>query len=386
MTKSNSDKVPRTTTHRSPFKDITNSSTIENANVTTNSQQARKNTWYARLSDEKRTAFLENRCMSRQEKKAQPLNIITGQLTPEAHASLGSKECTPLSNITNPHTNDGRCTGDCTTIVRHSEDVNVERKRTGHNWYARLTDEQRAEHLHKLQLARLQKKVVADSVTVELPDSSYSRSSPGSASTVPISKSSTCLPVGRHKATTATGAASAKQRQPSAGEASPGLTHYGSTQSSITCVGHTLVGEPNTGEDVSDDWLHRNPTYVRGARSVNTIVTSYGLGQGRLNTIVTSYRLEESTDNMTLCPQVLSLVRPLNDKVLSDEIYEHTIYHPAKHTHFAALPGIYDRTLTLNGFSKVNLILLAWQLHFGLHSSSTTQMLILYLEKSRFLP
>ncbi|XP_048574224.1 uncharacterized protein LOC125554883 [Triticum urartu] len=118
--------------------------------------------------------------MSRQEKKAQSLNIVTGQLTPEAHASVGSKEC--------------------------------------------------------------------------------------SASTVPISES-TCLLVARHKATTAIGAASVKQRQPSVGEASPGITHYGSAQSSITWVGHTLVGEPNTGEDVSDDWLHRNPTYVRGARS-----------------------------------------------------------------------------------------------------------------------
>ena len=78
---------------------------IENANVTTNSQQARKNTWYARLSDEKRAAFLDKHRMSRQEKKAQSLNIVTGQLTPEAHASLGSKECTPLSNITNTHTN-----------------------------------------------------------------------------------------------------------------------------------------------------------------------------------------------------------------------------------------------------------------------------------------
>ncbi|KAM3206336.1 hypothetical protein ACQJBY_061802 [Aegilops geniculata] len=262
MTKSNADKVPRTTTHRSPFTDITNSSTIENANVTTNSQQAKKNTWYARLSDEKRAAFLEKRRMSRQEKKAQSLNIITGQLTPEAHASLGSKECTPLSNITNTHTNDARCTGDSTATVQHSEDANVGRKRTANNWYARLTDEQRAEHLHKLRLARLQKKVVHDSVTVKVPHSSYSQSSPGSTITVPTSES-TCLPVARHRSTTATGA----QRQPSAGEAPPGITHYGSAQSSITRVEHTLVGEPNTEDNDSDHWLHRNPTYARGARS-----------------------------------------------------------------------------------------------------------------------
>lgn len=40
-------------------------------------------------------------------------------------------------------------------------------------------------------------------------------------------------------------------------------------------------------------------------------------------------------------------------QVLSDEIYEHIIYPPAKHTSFASLPGMWERTLTVNGFSKV---------------------------------
>ncbi|GFP98117.1 bifunctional aspartate aminotransferase and glutamate/aspartate-prephenate aminotransferase [Phtheirospermum japonicum] len=38
--------------------------------------------------------------------------------------------------------------------------------------------------------------------------------------------------------------------------------------------------------------------------------------------------------------------------VLSDEIYEHIMYSPATHTSFASLPGMWDRTLTVNGFSK----------------------------------
>lgn len=38
--------------------------------------------------------------------------------------------------------------------------------------------------------------------------------------------------------------------------------------------------------------------------------------------------------------------------VLSDEIYEHIIYPPATHHSFAALPGMWERTLTVNGFSK----------------------------------
>lgn len=54
--------------------------------------------------------------------------------------------------------------------------------------------------------------------------------------------------------------------------------------------------------------------------------------------------LEEIADIVKKHPRLL---------VLSDEIYEHIIYHPAKHTSFAALPGMWERTLTVNGFSKV---------------------------------
>ncbi|XP_062098679.1 bifunctional aspartate aminotransferase and glutamate/aspartate-prephenate aminotransferase-like [Humulus lupulus] len=38
--------------------------------------------------------------------------------------------------------------------------------------------------------------------------------------------------------------------------------------------------------------------------------------------------------------------------VLSDEIYEHIMYAPATHTSFASLPDMWERTLTINGFSK----------------------------------
>ncbi|KAK3278876.1 Aspartate aminotransferase, cytoplasmic isozyme 1 [Cymbomonas tetramitiformis] len=38
--------------------------------------------------------------------------------------------------------------------------------------------------------------------------------------------------------------------------------------------------------------------------------------------------------------------------VISDEIYEHIMYAPASHCSFAALPGMWERTLTVNGFSK----------------------------------
>jgi len=38
--------------------------------------------------------------------------------------------------------------------------------------------------------------------------------------------------------------------------------------------------------------------------------------------------------------------------VLSDEIYEYITYPPYAHVSFAALPGMWERTLTVNGFSK----------------------------------
>ncbi|XP_068637343.1 bifunctional aspartate aminotransferase and glutamate/aspartate-prephenate aminotransferase [Aristolochia californica] len=49
--------------------------------------------------------------------------------------------------------------------------------------------------------------------------------------------------------------------------------------------------------------------------------------------------------------------------VLSDEIYEHIIYPPATHTSFASLPGMWDRTLTVNGFSKA-FAMTGWRLGY----------------------
>ncbi|KAL0344359.1 UNVERIFIED_CONTAM: Bifunctional aspartate aminotransferase and glutamate/aspartate-prephenate aminotransferase [Sesamum angustifolium] len=49
--------------------------------------------------------------------------------------------------------------------------------------------------------------------------------------------------------------------------------------------------------------------------------------------------------------------------VLSDEIYEHIIYAPATHTSFASLPGMWDQTLTVNGFSKA-FAMTGWRLGY----------------------
>ncbi|XP_077224805.1 aspartate aminotransferase isoform X2 [Tasmannia lanceolata] len=64
--------------------------------------------------------------------------------------------------------------------------------------------------------------------------------------------------------------------------------------------------------------------------------------------------LEEIADIVAKHPRLL---------VLSDEIYEHIIYPPAKHTSFASLPGMWERTLTVNGFSKA-FAMTGWRLGY----------------------
>ncbi|PKU77291.1 bifunctional aspartate aminotransferase and glutamate/aspartate-prephenate aminotransferase [Dendrobium catenatum] len=64
--------------------------------------------------------------------------------------------------------------------------------------------------------------------------------------------------------------------------------------------------------------------------------------------------LEEIADIVRKHPRLL---------VLSDEIYEHIIYPPAKHTSFASLPGMWERTLTVNGFSKA-FAMTGWRLGY----------------------
>ena len=49
--------------------------------------------------------------------------------------------------------------------------------------------------------------------------------------------------------------------------------------------------------------------------------------------------------------------------VLSDEIYEYITYEPAQHVSFASLPGMWERTLTVNGFSKA-FAMTGWRLGY----------------------
>lgn len=58
--------------------------------------------------------------------------------------------------------------------------------------------------------------------------------------------------------------------------------------------------------------------------------------------------------NISILDFLMLFFFSLSLQVLSDEIYEHIIYAPATHTSFASLPGMWERTLTVNGFSKAS--------------------------------
>ena len=60
---------------------------------------------------------------------------------------------------------------------------------------------------------------------------------------------------------------------------------------------------------------------------------------------------------------VARLAQEHNFYVLSDEIYEKLVYDGAVHRSIAALPGMWERTLTLNGFSKAY-AMTGWRLGF----------------------
>lgn len=64
------------------------------------------------------------------------------------------------------------------------------------------------------------------------------------------------------------------------------------------------------------------------------------------------------------CLEGLAVLADRHDVyILSDEIYEKMIYGDAEHISMATLPGMFDRTLTLNGFSK-NYAMTGWRIGY----------------------
>jgi aspartate/methionine/tyrosine aminotransferase len=61
--------------------------------------------------------------------------------------------------------------------------------------------------------------------------------------------------------------------------------------------------------------------------------------------------------------EILALAEKYDAFVITDEPYEHIIYAPHEHIHFAALPGAFERTITCNSLSKTYSIT-GWRLGY----------------------
>jgi len=92
-----------------------------------------------------------------------------------------------------------------------------------------------------------------------------------------------------------------------------------------------------------DDNFMVSPADLEAAITPNTRVLILCTPSNPTGSVYTKERLEAIAKIVAQHPRLL---------VISDEIYEHIIYAPAEHHSFAALPGMWERTLTVNGFSK----------------------------------
>jgi aspartate/methionine/tyrosine aminotransferase len=60
---------------------------------------------------------------------------------------------------------------------------------------------------------------------------------------------------------------------------------------------------------------------------------------------------------------IASLAEEFDTFVLTDEVYEHIVYEPFRHTYFASLPGMRERTLSISSLSKTYSIT-GWRLGY----------------------
>ena len=60
---------------------------------------------------------------------------------------------------------------------------------------------------------------------------------------------------------------------------------------------------------------------------------------------------------------IASLAEKYDTYVITDEVYEHIVYAPRKHTYFATLPGMWERTISCSSLSKTYSIT-GWRLGY----------------------
>ena len=69
---------------------------------------------------------------------------------------------------------------------------------------------------------------------------------------------------------------------------------------------------------------------------------------------------------------IASLAQKYDAYVITDEVYEHIIYAPNRHTYFATLPGMWDRTISCSSLSKTYSIT-GWRLGYTIAPPEITE-------------
>ena len=69
---------------------------------------------------------------------------------------------------------------------------------------------------------------------------------------------------------------------------------------------------------------------------------------------------------------IASLSEKYDAYVITDEVYEHLVYAPYKHTYFATLPGMWERTISCSSLSKTYSIT-GWRLGYTIASPEVTE-------------
>ena len=70
--------------------------------------------------------------------------------------------------------------------------------------------------------------------------------------------------------------------------------------------------------------------------------------------------------------QIAALAEEFDTFVITDEVYEHIVYPPHQHTHFASLPGMFERTISCGSLSKTYSIT-GWRLGYIIAPGYVTQ-------------
>ena len=69
---------------------------------------------------------------------------------------------------------------------------------------------------------------------------------------------------------------------------------------------------------------------------------------------------------------IAGLAETYDAYVITDEVYEHLVYAPYKHTYFATLPGMWERTISCSSLSKTYSIT-GWRLGYTIASPEVTE-------------